>query len=623
MPKIKKLSQHEINKIAAGEVVERPANIVKELVENSIDAQASSITIYIKQAGKKLIQIIDNGYGMSPEDAQLCFIQHTTSKINSIEDLNSLNTFGFRGEALSSINAISNVELTTKEESSSEGFKVTFENGNLIKTENIACSTGTEIVIKDIFNNVPARLKFLKKDESEFKHIVQIFQAFCLSNINIHFKLFHDDKMVYNCPKAKDLNSRIAQIWDHNLAQNMVNIQAYDETIELQASGAISNHHFARFNRSQIFFFVNGRWIKNQNLAKALLKGYLNVLPSDKFPAAFIFINIPNSFIDVNVHPRKEEVRFLYPKKVETNISTSVKKSLEQNLSSSLSNNLERIVQTKPYLAATPTTFDFEQMPFFEPVENIGHTVITSPSTEQFNEQNYNSQTRFVNYSAQDNIQTTDENKSIAFASQEIPNFNQELNYGKEFEIIGQFNECYILLEQQDGLFVVDQHAAHERVLYELFSNRFEQIARIKLIFPIIVKVNESSIKTLSSYFELLNKYGIEAEVFANDQIVIHSIPVHLKDVSLENIFNELIIWVEEGQGLEQEEFFKLINNKLCAQMACKAAVKSGDKLNIEQMTQLLKDLQVTPNRFTCPHGRPTGWLLSMHEIEKKFKRKL
>lgn len=632
MSKIKKLPIYEARKIAAGEVVERPSNVVKELIENSIDAGASIISIYLEDGGKKLIRVVDNGCGMSEVDAQLCFEHHATSKINCVEDLSNLQTFGFRGEALSAISSVSQVTLITKEQSANQGIKVVLEDGVIKDKCDISVGVGTDFIIENLFYNVPARLKFLKKEETESRQIINLFQAFCLSYQNIHFKLFADGKLMYNCPVVQDLLSRSAQLWDHNLAQNLIPFSEQNEGVVI--SGATSDHQFTRFNKNQIFFFVNGRWVKNHGLVKALLKGYMNVLPTGKFPAAKVFILISPELIDVNIHPKKEEIQFLNPKKVENLISDIVKKSLENHLSKQIksdvyfaSSSVKLYKDDKPFVAASQTTFDFEQLPFFEPVDQHSmesHPVLfpnlekESLKASALNEIKTNEAVKKMT-SSSDGLQLATERPNLVMPMDEQI---EDKNIAKDYEIIGQFKMTYILLGKADGLFLVDQHAAHERILYELFSKRFDEVAKVKLIFPVIVKLTEANLNLVLPYLEILKKNGIDAECFSKDQLVISSTPVHLKDVSLDNLVSQLISWIEEYNTVDKNEFFKLINEKLQAQMACKAAIKAGDKLNTEQMQQLLNDLDKTDNRFSCPHGRPTGWLLDNYEIEKKFKRK-
>ncbi len=601
MPKIKKLSDNEAKKIAAGEVVDRPSNVVKELIENSVDAGATDISIYLNEAGKNLIKIIDNGCGMSFDDAILCFEHHATSKINSIEDLNSLKTFGFRGEALSSISAISKIKLITKEPQSEIGSHLELNDGKILFHKKISCSTGTQLEISDLFYNVPARLKFLKKTETELRQTFLLFQAFCLSNLNIHFKLFHEGIEIYNCPPVSDLSSRISQLWDYNFAQNIIFFSESEQSINLEISGGISSHNFSRFNKNQIFLFVNGRWVKNYNLIKSILKGYMNVLQEGRFPAAFIFINLPSNQLDVNVHPKKEEVHFISTKKIEQFLQNLVKKNLENYLSKQLNKKIEFHDEKikNNFIPATQTTLDIEQIPFFEP-------------TDSFNAENH---------------LITQNNLNIEWGS--FPEKIEEKKLNVDFvdiennlKVIGQFKLTYILIEKDDGLFLMDQHAAHERILYELFSKRFHEVATVPLIFPIIITLKESEIQFIEDYFEIFHLNGIDIERFSKDQLVIKTIPVHIKDIKMEELINQIIIWVEENQNLEKNDFFKIINEKIRAQMACKAAVKAGDPLSKEQIVQLIQNLERAENNFTCPHGRPTGWLLSAFEIEKKFKRK-
>ncbi len=603
MPRIKKLSDNEAKKIAAGEVVERPANVVKELIENSIDAGATEISIYLQDAGKKLIKIIDNGCGMSFDDAILCFEHHATSKITSIEDLNSLKTFGFRGEALSSISSISKIKLTTKEYAIDTGSQVILDDGKILKHEMISCPIGTQFEISDIFYNIPARLKFLKKSETELRQILLLFQAFCLSNLKIHFRLFSENEEIYNCPPVEDLSSRISQLWDYNFAKNLIFFSDSDKSINLEISGAISNHNFSRFNKNQIFLFVNGRWVKNYHIIKSILKGYLNVLQEGKFPASFIFINLPQDQLDINIHPKKEEVQFINSKKIEQFLQSLVKRNLENFLSKQINNKIE-FQSEKLNINFTPavqTTFDFEQIPFFEPTDSF------NAENHSITQNNLN-----INWDSYNSEKREEKDLKTDFT---VPENN--------LNIIGQFKSTYILIEKDEGLFLIDQHAAHERILYELFSKRFHEVATVPLIFPIIIDLKESDLTFIEDYFEIFHLNGIDIERFSKNQVVIKTIPVHVKDIKLQELINQVIIWIEENQNLSKNEFFKIINEKIRAQMACKAAVKAGDQLSGEQMMHLLQDLENAENNFTCPHGRPTGWLLPFYEIEKKFKRKL
>jgi len=609
MPIIKKLPPHEAQKIAAGEVVERPANIIKELIENSLDAHATAITLSVEDGGKRLIQVMDNGIGMVPEDAYLCFEQHATSKITCVDDLETITTFGFRGEALASIASVAKVTLITKTKENSEATKLELTNGTVINHELVSANTGTTITVDDLFYNIPARKKFLKTKETEWRHIQELFYACCLTNINIHFKLISEGKTVLNCPPVAQVKDRFAQLFSHNKTPHLLEIKAQDGHVN-SVFGVISDHQHGEYTRNNIFFFVNNRWVKNYQLSSALIKGYNNVLQPGRYPTACIAIMVDPHQVDINIHPRKEEVRFLHPRTVEHLITATVKQALEQNLSS----KINKPVTFAPSQEFTPRVaapthkasfapFDFDalydnpfQMANAEPIQNSMQpnqiTIVPGSHTTQ---------------------------QEISLQS----HVTESIDTAEHYTLIGQMHNTYLLLEQANGLFVVDQHAAHERILYELFVQRFQDLPTIKLLFPQMIKLNAEDMALIEPHLNIFLDNSISIERFSHDQLIVHATPVHLKDVSLDELVKQVVGWIKEYNSLEQSQFSKAINEKLHAQMACKAAVKAGDVLSREKMEQLLTDLQKTPNRFTCPHGRPTGWLLSSYEIEKKFKRKL
>lgn len=615
MARIKQLSPHEAQKIAAGEVVERPANVVKELVENSLDAGATHVTIHIDDAGKKLIRIVDNGCGMSQEDAHLCFKHHATSKITSVDQLSNLITFGFRGEALSSIAAVSRITLTTKEAQAQTGIHLLLQDLQPIHEESITCNDGTDIAIADLFYNVPARKKFLKTNDTEWRQIQLLFQAFCLDYKEIHFTLYHQNALIYNCPPVTDLAQRISQLYDHTIAAQVLPLWHEHSGIKLE--GVISSHTYGRYDRSAIFFLVNNRWVKNHNLSKALLKGYANVLPPDKYPLACIHIKLDPAQVDINIHPRKEEVQFLHPRIIENTISQAVKTTLENHLSAQLQ---KKVTLAQPSIKADY----FNQMPHREasyssrPSHQLPPVPFTSHKTSHaVFAREHQTPTPVV----QDNFLTQPSFEDIAQSvSPESGQLKAPLN---DIHIVGQLHKTYILIEEKDGLFMVDQHAAHERILYEEFSTRFNDVATIVLLFPPIITLSEHEMKLLMTHQELFERNAITLEQLGANQVVISAIPVHAKEINMEELMRQTIGWIEEDHKTDPALFYKKVNEKLHAQMACKAAVKAGDTLTHTQMHQLITDLQKVNNRFTCPHGRPTGWNISLYEIEKKFKRKL
>lgn len=617
MARIKQLSPQEAQKIAAGEVVERPANVVKELVENALDASADQISIYIEDAGKKLIRIVDNGCGMNQEDAHLCFKHHATSKITSVEQLSQLLTFGFRGEALSSIAAVSKVKITTKEMQATLGTQLELENLVAHNEQSVTCNTGTNIAIADLFYNVPARKKFLKSNDTEWRQIQLLFQAFCLDYRQIHFSLYHQNALVYNCPPVADLTNRISQLYDHAIASQLLPISHQANGIALE--GVISSHTYGRYDRSAIFFLVNKRWVKNHTLGKALLKGYANVLPPDKFPLACLHITLDPAQVDINIHPRKEEVQFLHPRIVEQIIQAAVKEALEKHLSA----QLQKKVSLQPAQAGSFRTFtpplpleSFDKLPASAQLSFGGQGKI--------NEEVLANSHQNINFLRTTPLQQHLEANALPdrHSSEEVTAGSKDSN-DSDFHIIGQLHKTYILIEEKDSLFIVDQHAAHERILYEQFSTRFQDVATIALLFPPVIALSEHEMKLLMAHQELFTRNHIALEQLGVNQIVITAVPVHLKEINLEELIHQAIGWIEENQKLEPELFYKKVNEKLHAQMACKAAVKAGDVLTQSQMQKLLTDLQQVNNRFTCPHGRPTGWNITLYEIEKKFKRKL
>ena len=629
MQKIKLLPEQEILKIAAGQVVDRPANVVKELVENSIDAKSTQITVYIENGGKDLMRVVDNGCGMSKEDAHVCFLKHATSKITHLDDLHSIETFGFRGEALASISSVSQVTLSTKEKDALQGLKINLENGNVVSEQEIPFSQGTDLEIKALFYNTPVRQKFLKKRETENRHITQLFQSFCLDYLDIHFKLFIDGRQSINCAPTNDIIKRSAQLWGHNFAQNMIPIKTLKEKNSPFIWGAISNHQYMKYDRNNIFLFVNNRWVKNYEIQRALLKGYINVLPPARYPAAFIFIKIDPNLVDVNIHPRKEEVKFLHPRTLTNILQITVKKALENNFSKqinspipsstnhSLQKDATKIEKTQSAMPTSTTqTNRFKPFNFDEFLHKRANTPSSNMQTfaaPQTNNPQQIDRAKDNPHQTQTTITKTEESPNEQKSQRQITQ--------QQYEIIGQYKKTYILIEKADGLFFVDQHAAHERVLYEMFSKRFEKVATVKLLFPTFITLKQEEMECIEPHLSVFKKNSIDIEPFGQNQLKIQATPVHIKNIKLEELIKEIISWIKEFENLDESQFFKKINEKMHAQMSCKAAVKAGDTLTLEQMKKLLHDLEKTENRFACQHGRPTGWTLTLHEIEKKFRR--
>jgi DNA mismatch repair protein MutL len=659
--KIKILSPDQAIKIAAGEVVERPVNIIKEVLENSIDAGATKISVFICNAGKKLIKIIDNGSGMTPDDAKLSVAPHATSKITIVEDLETIATFGFRGEALASINSVSNLTITTKTDEAQTGTRIAWQFGKLQSESLQSHPTGTTVEIANLFDNIPARQKFLKKDETEWRAIVTLFQAFCLDYCNIHFQLYNDEKLQFNCPAVSKLSDRTAQLFDTQLQEKIVPlIQLENKSCSI--TGIISQSTYYRYDRNQIFIFVNNRWVKNIDLTKAIMRGYAGTLPPQKYPAAIIFINIDADQVDVNIHPKKEEIKFLHPKKVETIIVNSIKATL----SDSATHNpavakamADKQFQTAPLTFEVfnsaqfptkqqlheykPTPFSFLQtntaaQPFKKVVENTATNL--DPELEfiphNFAAHAFENHSDFAQELVQDlveydnTIQPTHETTASMATDRQAKLISDEHH---EFAIIGQYKLTYILFEsnsalratmdvpKDNNLVFVDQHAAHERILYEQLKANFHNVATIQLMFPEFIKLSAHDIITITPYLNLLKEHGIDAEIFSDTQLIIQATPVHLKNQLLQETVRQVIGWIADLDETDCDRIIHLLNEKMHSKMACSAAIKAGDLLNIEQMQQLLQNLSKTENRFSCPHGRPTFWTLPIDHLEKQFKR--
>ncbi|MBI2353234.1 DNA mismatch repair endonuclease MutL [Candidatus Dependentiae bacterium] len=617
MQKIKILDPQEAIKIAAGEVVERPANILKEVIENSIDAEAKNIVIRCKKAGKEYLSISDDGSGMSSQDAHLCFLHHATSKISSVHDLESISTYGFRGEALSSIASVATVQLTTKTDEQKGATQLLLEQAKLQNEQIVAHPTGTTLEITNLFSTIPARKKFLKSDDTEWNLIVLIFQAFSLRYHSIHFKLFHDEKLFYNCPSTNNLSQRCAQLWGNELCEQLIEIKTVTKN-NITLHGATTKPHYHRYNRNQIFIFVNNRWVKNNELSRAVLKGYQGVLPPQKYPATFLFIEIDQKQIDINIHPKKEEVKFLHPgiiqSFIEETISNALKQSMNDLIAPSSFDKKTVLPTVNVYTNSDNTTVPFPPPSVSEKSKDPFHLSITE--NHFFNEPFSNDQ---IN---QNRIEEKTE-ESLRSTNQFISKLEQvahETFIEKDFfyKVIGQFYATYIILEKENKLILIDQHAAHERILYEQLKINSKKIATIQLLFPHLIKLSKTDVLLLQRHQELFHQHGIIFEPFNENEIIIQATPVSLQNKATEEIIHTTLSLLKEQ---DSTDYLETMNESIFIQKACKMACKAGDILNQDQMNTIIQTLLKTEHNFCCPHGRPTMWQLDTKEIEKCFKR--
>jgi DNA mismatch repair protein MutL len=623
MPKIQILSSHEAQKIAAGEVVERPASVIKELLENALDAGATQITVTIEDGGKKLIRVVDNGYGMSAEDARLSIGLHATSKIRSVDEVAMLQTFGFRGEALAALAAASRMTLITKESTTHEGIKLTIEQGVVIHEEPVAAQTGTIVEASDLFYSIPARQKFLKKRDTETRQIQHLFNAVCIAHPGVNAKLYADGALCAHYLPADDVYKRCADIVQFHTEG--VLLPLCDAISGIELTGVVADHQNSKYDRTGIMIFVNKRWVKNTQLSRAVIRAYTNVLPPGRFPIAVIILTIPGTDIDVNVHPRKEEVQFMHPTRVEGLIYRAIKKALDDRVTALVSN-------TKPVVRMSHANSEYDSsiknmplqsfplrdrnytIPFFTHVSDVDRSSIIAKAPAPTNP-SYTPSIALQQAADIPDRETVQSQQLAPARAQSAELVEQETN------IIGQLFSTYILVETGEGMLLVDQHAAHEAILYEQFALRFHEVATVQLLFPEIITLAAHEWDTIEPYIDILHDNGIALEQFGSTQIRVTATPVHCKHTLIEELIRSMISLIHEHSSLDRAALVDVIHKKMRAQMACKAAVKAGDTLDHNQMKDLLKNLQKTENRLTCPHGRPTCWLISRYEIEKKFKR--
>lgn len=624
MKTINILPPEQAQKIAAGEVIERPAHILKELIENSLDAGATSITITIDGGGKDLIKITDNGCGMSPEDALLCFHPHATSKLSSIDELETIQSYGFRGEALASIAAVGNVELITQHQSDQRndglGTRITYAHGIFQGNSAIACQPGTTIAITDLFETIPVRKKFLKSNDTEWNQCLALIHTFILSHFSVHVRVFKDGEFVLNAPPANSIRERIVQVWGVNRAESMIDLPTVKPAPWLSLEGALSHHQAWQYNRSNIIFFVNNRWIKNYELSKALIKGYQNVLPTGRFPAGIIFITVDPTMVDVNIHPKKEEVRFLKPATLCSAVTQQIIKTLEQHVNNKLSGKPEykkglssipsEQISTLPALSKPTGSLSMVQRPI--------HTL-----QNHFNPQMSGDKEPFINFSHHfmktDAASPLDDN--TASMSNKYQPAQQPVAQAQNLaRIIGQLFNTYIILEQHGELLIIDQHAAHERIIYEARKKQFSECEGTLLLFPETINLASHQCSLIKDHDLLFKQQGISITINTSS-ITITTAPPRIQQQALKNIIQETVAFIEEHENLDPAHLRQQLYEFIHSQIACKGAVKAGDKLTELEMQKLVTDLLSCENRYICVHGRPTIFSMSKNELHKHFQR--
>jgi DNA mismatch repair protein MutL len=597
---IRILSDDLANQIAAGEVVERPASVVKELVENSIDAQATLIRLDIERGGKKKIRIMDNGMGMTPNECLLAFSRHATSKISRFEDLQNIRSLGFRGEALPSIASIAKVRCTSARSEIEGGKLIVVEGGEVIEEKDASCSRGTIIEVAQLFYVTPARSKFLKGDSTEFSHITQIVTQQALAHPNIQFYLTHNGREVINTLPTEQLHYRIAELFGPDLAKSLIEVDV--KSGDYQMKGFVSNPVYTRSSRNAQYCFVNGRFVRDKVILHATQQGYSHLLPKGQHPAMFLYLMMDPKLVDVNVHPSKSEVRFAFQQDLHQFVAHGVRAALEKNHQVNLTKREETDISTQesPHSFSQELNYKVSQLidrsaPSFQ--GNLSQPVRGMLRPEE-----------------------------SAMLSQQINWFDKSpspvsnLIYS-EFEPLGQLDRSFIIMQGKKGILVVDQHVAHERILYEQFrgaaKNRKVEVQ--KLLFPLPLELSAEDTEVLTPNVPRLLELGLELELFGKNEFLLRSVPAILKNGDHENLIRETI------DALPREAHDDVLNAKyedLLIMMSCRNAIKVNHTLNFDQIQKLISDLEKTSMPYTCPHGRPISLLFDINDILKKFLRR-
>jgi DNA mismatch repair protein MutL len=586
MGKIRILDEATINKIAAGEVIERPASIVKELVENSIDAGATAISVEIQEGGKSFINVSDNGCGIMKEDTEQVFFRHATSKIKDSADIQGISTLGFRGEAMASIAAVSEVELLTKAEEDTAGSHVIIKGGKLVQSKSIGYPTGTSVTVRDLFFNTPARLKFLKSDTSEQGAIVDIIEKLAMTNTGISMKLTVNNKVVLHTPGNGDLLSVILCIYGKNISGAMLPLEYKNDIISIE--GYIGKPEIARGNSTYMTFSVNKRYVKNRMMAEAVKQAYKTLLMNNRYPFSIININIKSEMTDVNVHPTKQEVKFSDERAIFNTLYLAVKNCLNNN--SLIFENLEDV--TEPQEAPSSA---FESRSSYEP-KNVS-----------FDQLSFGKETAAPKIDSYKRQYDYDRKPEV-----------QQKQFNNEIRIIGQLFGTYILGQMDDDFCIIDQHAAHERIMFEYIKEKYNEknISVQELMMPIVIELSPAEKVLYTENSLIFQNLGFEIEWFGENTLAIRAVPILMGEPCTGEFFSNILDSLKESTSIASSPLDKIIIS-----MACKNSIKAGDNIAPEEISVLLERLMKTSQPYTCPHGRPTIITMSRYELEKKFKR--
>lgn len=588
MARIKQLSKHLINQIAAGEVIERPSSVVKELVENSVDAGATKISVEITNECRN-IRVADNGSGIHPDDIMLAFSKHATSKISTDEDLFSIETMGFRGEALSSIISISKLSCTTRTKDYDYGTKVICENSevNQVKT---GCAVGTIMEVKDLFYNIPARLKFLRNPNTEFSYIQEIVQAIATIHPTIAFELKKNGKTVLKTTAQCDLKRNLKEIYSANVTDNLKEVLKTDELAGLKISGFVSTPDFTRSSKKDYHIYINSRTVKCPIFQKAIDTAYKNLIAGGRYPFVVLNLEIPPADIDINVHPTKKEVRYKNPNQIFNFIIAGIL--------GGLSNSKESAPQNSP----VPQT-----------IPSVSENIIEFQPREKTLDVFYDKSKDEMSVSDEALIYTPTNTYNAKSSTEQIQFFETEEPAPEpEDIIIGQYKNTYILIELEDGLEIVDQHIAEERYYYEKLRAE-KQVTSQMLFISDVLEVSATEAELIKENLDKFEKFGFGIEFTSENELVFRKVPQMISKVNPKEILSDILENIEGDIDNLEENILKTT--------ACKASVKAGQKLSMWQMQEIIKKWRATELPYTCPHGRPINKIIPHKELAGWFQR--
>lgn len=611
-PKIHILPEDLCNKIAAGEVVERPSSVVKELVENSLDAGASKIVVELEAGGKRMIKVTDDGCGMSRQDAFLSFERHATSKIETDTDLFALTTLGFRGEALASIASVSRLRMSTCDNDDGCGQQIYAEGGRIKRAEEVGLPRGTSIEVRNIFFNLPARKKFLRKEQTEFGHAADIVTKQALAQPSVSFVLKHNDRILLDLRRERGLQERVAALLGRSLLKDM-QILDVDEPSGLRLHGMISQPHLNRSAATHIYTFINGRYIRDRVVQHAVMEGYRHLLMKGRYPVAVLFLDMDPSQVDVNVHPTKHEVRFREQSLVHDFIAASLKTALKP--ADWVSAPSPDVVPVQPVVRETPTVFSQKN----QDSASVSPMVASAPACVNPAPDEVEHRTRVSETHTAESV-VPEYAREVDKSGQFILPGSQGNGFFSSLSIIGQYHQSYILCQDGDDLLLIDQHAAHERVGFESLRRSYAdgRIDSQALLFPEILDLDFNSATALEENLESLSELGFEVEPFGGKSFALKAVPQLLAGTSAAKLVVDVALELERiGRTGQLRDSI----DEVLILMACHSVIRANQALAVSEIKALFKEMDDIDFKANCPHGRPVLQRLTLAEIEKLFRR--